>query len=560
MAEKRASDEPEPEPKRAATSARLFDSMVSYRTLLEYCGQTLAAQLWCAWEDHYDTIDEWVHAQSPETIGRAILKMLPQYDANRSIVEALLRAFPAVWTTPIDGEPFVWRLYATERGNAGDLESLIVELCTTEVANCADSDGNTLLYYATELMHVSVVEHLLLKLQCDVPVNKHGHHALFAPLLHGSVDFEPMQRIIRTFHYARQRRPRLFDTFLCAKGLTVLGWLATYPYPELVRTWLKCRNGMGFLTARTSIWQVKPNERIDDLLTISPEVAKIAAEIKNDNVAEKFHEAVRAKNAEYLKQLIRDGVDERQFWGLCKQIVLGQTHATTFAAHAIIMNDPELLEMSITSSGNVTQICSCTDGPSLCVYAVLKRAPAHLTILRNHGATIDTTTRSKELSPVYQMIGIPEFTTTALSLLPSIDLNAVYTSQRVGTDVCTRLPATLLHRAVFAKDRAMILALLDRGAAINGITTHSALYCAVDKGSIEIVDLLLARGAIPTPIDLLLAAQLNRADIFERLRPHVFDDPNVFERFASSPAYMPTCKFCHHTSTSHDKKLPSVPK
>lgn len=560
MAEKRASDEPEPAPKRAVTSVRLFESMASYRTLLEHCGQTLAAQLWCAWEDHYDTIDEWVRAQSAETIGRAILHMLPQYDTTRAIIATLLRTFPVVWTTPIDGEPFVWRLYATERGNAGDLESLIVELCTTEVANCADSDGNTLLYYATELMHASVVEHLLLKLHCDVPVNKHGHHALFAPLLHGSVDFEPMQKIIRAFHYARQRRPRLFDPFLCAKGLTVLGWLATYPYPELVRTWLKRRNGMEFLTARSSIWHVKPNERIDDLLTISPEVAKIAAEIKNDNVVEKFREAVRAKNAEYLKQLIRDGVNERQFWGLCKQVVLGQTHVTSFAAHAIVMNDPELLEMSITSSGNITQICSCMDGPSLCVYAVVKRAPALFTILRNHGAPIDTSTRSKELSPIYQMVGIPEFTTTLLSLLPSIDLNAVYTSQDVGTDVCMRLPATLLHRAVFAKDRAMILALLDRGAAINGITTYSALYCAVDKCSIEIVDLLLARGAIPSPIDLMLAARLIHFDIFERLRPRVFNDPNVFERFASSPACMPTCKFCHHTSTSHNKKLPAAPK
>lgn len=554
MTEKRACDEPEPAAKRAASSARLFESLADYRTLLEYCGQTLAAQLYCASEDHYATIDEWVRAQSADTIGRAILKMLPQYDTNRTIVATLLRTFPAVWTTPIDGEPFVWRLYSSERGNAGEFEPLIVELCTVDVANCADSDGNTLLYYATELMHASVVEHLLLKLRCNVPVNKHGHHALFAPLLHGSVEVEPMQRIIRAFHYARQCRPNVFRPFLTTKNLTVLGWLLKYPYPELVRTWLKRHAPVEFLTADMPAGNVKAGDVIGGgALTITPEMVALLSE-HNPIDYPRIYKAYKDKDINFLKELVVDGA-ELSIGNICA----GSNHAYKFTALAIDIGDSELLELSIVHNGDTEHSCWCGQAASLIHRTIARGMPSLFEILLKNGAVVDTETRSIEQSPICQMIGKAGFEKILLSLLPSIELNAVYTTKRMDSSICIHAPATLLSRAILLQNRALIVELLARGASIK-VTDYSSLYYAVGVDSLDIVDLLLAHGAVPTVVDLILAAHRNNIAIFERLSPLVFNAADVFDRFAKSPPCVLTCKFCRHTPIPGVKEMPVLLK
>lgn len=551
MAQKRASDEPEPEAKRAAPSAHILESMTDYRTLLEHCGQTLAVQLWCASEDHRDAIDAWVCAQSTDIIARAILRMLPQYDAAQAIVASLLRRFPAVWTTPIDGEPFVWRLYSSDCGNSGALEPLIIELCTTEIANCADSDGNTLLYYATELMHAYVVEHLLLKLRCDVPVNKHGHHALFAPLLHASVEFEPMQKIIRAFLYARQRRPQVFDTALCVNGLTVLGWLLKYPYPELVRTWLKRRDPSETLAPGIYVDAVKVGDVIDGIGEITSDMASLLTEFTSDKFEVQKTVAFNTKNGSFFKQVILDGANE-SVWRHCSKNAPG-IHTGTFSTFAIRLNDAELLDLSITHFGNMENTCQCgNQRQSLIMQTVLSHNPHLFEILVKHGAKIDFSSRLVVESLVMQMVTVPQFHEILISLLPSFDLNVVYSNQKIGgSKICKRnQPLTLLGASAWSNNRALVAALLKHGARPNMQLPYDDLYMAISTGKLAFVELLLNHGAIPSALHLRLAAFIGRAVIFERLRPLVFDAADVFERFAKTPISLLTCEFCTHEKIS----------
>jgi hypothetical protein len=543
MAEKRALDEPEPEPKRVATSTRLFESMASYRTLLEHCGQTLAARLYCGQEDHYDAIDEWVRAQSPEIIGRAILNMLPQYDATQAIVASVLRAFPTVWTTPINGESFVWRLYSSECGVAGKLEPLIIEHCTTEIANYADSDGNTMLFYATELMHVSVVEYLLLKLHCDVPVNKHGHHALFAPLVNASVEFEPMQKIIRAFLHARQRRPNIFNPTWCVNGVTVLGWLLKYPYPELVRTWLKRREADEWLTPKIRIDHVKVGDKVDGVGTITSDNVSLFAEFDRCKLRADVLEARKANDSGFFKQLILDGVSNST-WRQCDQ----SDHVSTFAGLAITLNNAELLELSITHFGEVERSCVCGNARRTLIMRTIDfHAPNLFTILVNHGAKIDLSSRVTVESPMIQMVGIPEFHEIWASLLPAVDLNTVYVPDLSGrSKLCCFQPITLLDAALMSKNHLFVSTLLAHGVRPSVLLPYNELYAAISTGNIAFVDLMLEHGAIPSIIHLMLAVSSKYVDIFERLRPLVCTATDLFERIANAPTSLLTCDFCTH--------------
>ena len=149
MAAKRASEEQEPAAKRAASSVRrLFVAAEDYRRALETCKQTIAAQCYCTSDEHLDAADTWIRSQPVDVIAKAVLRLVPDYATTSHIVYGLLAAFPAAWTSIVNGEPFVCRLYDNKQNRAGEMTQLFLELCSPEGANCVDSLGNTILYYA----------------------------------------------------------------------------------------------------------------------------------------------------------------------------------------------------------------------------------------------------------------------------------------------------------------------------------------------------------------------------------------------------------------------------
>lgn len=509
MAEKRTLEDPGPQAKRTALvgGARLFDAASDYQQVLESCDQST---IHCTSEDQIDTADRWIRGQSAAIIANAVLHIAARYPTTSHIVRALLTAFPHVWKLPVDGEPFVCRLYTSERGSAGEFASLIEDLCTSSDANCADSIGNTILYYATEMMHVSVVEHLLLKLRCAVPVNKQGYHALFAPLIQGSVEFEPMQRIIRAFHHARQRQEKLFNPDLVVNGMTILGWLVKYPYPELVRAWLQARDIDGVLVPGKTLWSVAAG---GDCM-VAADVVEIAAEfafsVRNDPVDKAFRERDTTK----FKQYIREGL-MLQF---AEPPCTASKHTSSWATYAIYYKDLELLEMVLDRGANPNFQCTChpiQQSPLTiaCTYATTD----YCDVLLRYGSVVDDAATSISwLSPTIFMAANPVFHSHLMARISSVDVKKQYELCETIKPAPCNCFVTVLGAAITSRRAEMVRLLLAAGAS-PVIGVPSPLHIAIRYGACDIVRILLEHNVVPTVADMISAAKTNQVEIFDTL-------------------------------------------
>lgn len=530
MAQKRASDEPELGAKRAATKPYILASIDAYRLVLASAGQSLAAQL--LGDNQLDVADKWLQDASPATIAIAVLTLCADYAQHKDIVCTLMASMPAVWTIPVDGVPFVIRLYNFEVATSSALESLFLTIPDASVATCRHPDtGDTILHYATEHMHVAVVNHLLCTLHCNVIPNKTGHHALFAPLLMATVEADPMDRIIRAFHRARQHDLMLFDPNQIVHDTTILGLLEKFPYPELIRTWLQSYSCDGATSSSRNIYS-------DD--KIAPNIAVIVAQFRNKNGYAILSDSIEANDMETATKLVQNGLQIKP---------CNKEHHPSLITIACRFNFTQIIPLLISYGTNPSEGCQCgkTGLPPL-AFAVLNDRPDLYQFLLDNGASLYA--RTDIIEPIIMMIRQPSFHQRLIKQMPTIDLQRSWAIMH-----CPARPAmrcSLLSLCVETGNAELVSAVIANGG--KDLAVDESFHVAIEREDLAMVELLLRTGTPQTLECVQKAARATNPGIFPAIIKALESNLDLARAVLLTSQPLPVCRYCHKSSYTFDWK------
>lgn len=533
MAQKRASDEPEPEAKRGAPSKRILASIDAYRLVLSNAGQALAAQLLD--DSKLDVADKWLQDAAPTAIGNAILTLCADYAQHKEIVCMLLAAMPAIWTIIVDGIPFVIRLYCLEAAQNGMLEPLFLSITDTAAIDCQHPDtGDTILHYAAENMHAEVVCHFLLNLRCKVINNKTGHHALFAPFVMGSVEAEPMERIIRAFHRARQHNLSLYDPNKVVGGVTILGLLEKCPYPNLLRVWMQSYACDGKVSHDRSIWSASAILAHSVLATLEC--------FRNRSGYNVLLQCIYRKDVDGATKLLQDGLQ------IARCPAAG--HYVPPINIACRKNFREIIPLLISYGANPSRGCVCDvfDGIVPLTIAVYGQDFETFQLLLDNGASLRSA--GGLVHPVVMMIRQPSFHAKLISLLPTIDIHRQYSVYHCESK--HRIRCTMLSLCVESGNVDLVTAVLQLDGRTNIDDADESLLVAIEREDCAMVNLLLRYMTPKTCECIHRAARARDPNIFTSVFSSIQSDPVVLRTVAATSNPLVSCTGCQKQTYTFD--------
>lgn len=433
------------------------------------------------------------------------MTLCDNYAQHATIVQQLLCEFPGAWTAPVGGIPLAIQLYTSKAGTNGDLFPLFLSATDKAIAEVQHPDtGDTVLHHAAENMHVSVVEHFLITLRCHLVANKAGHHALFAPFIAGTVEAEPMERMIRVFHRAHQRNFVLYDPNQVVSDTTILGMIAKYPYAQLLHAWTDSNACDGKISAR---------QHIRNSMTVPSSVkAALEQSVGVDRKA-KIIGYIKANDAAGLRLLLQRGfLFERSCPG-------GSVHAVSPLSLACELETTEMLALLLEYGANVNKGCTCGKSGILPLSAaIFRQRMAHFQMLRNHGAKFQQQEHIDDLAPLIMAMRSPMFRPTLSDVLDEIDFSVSYKRIHCQNSTTTwTIGMSIISLSFETEDLEFIQKMMKY---INKAPRSRYYTSAVAIGNEAILKMLIAIPSLPTGVaSLVMAAQNQRKDMFELIFP-----------------------------------------